>query len=46
MRSLTIRPRAMSGAEFFAALKSQAPTAENILVAAGMKKTQGGNRGR
>lgn len=29
----------MSGAEFFAALKSQAPTAENILVAAGMKKT-------
>jgi tripartite-type tricarboxylate transporter receptor subunit TctC len=39
MRSLTIRPRAMSGAEFFAALKSQAPTVENILVAAGMKKT-------
>ena len=29
----------MSGAEFFAAFKSQAPTAANILVAAGMKKT-------
>jgi hypothetical protein len=29
----------MNGAEFFAALKSQAPTVGNILVAAGMKKT-------
>ena len=38
MRSLTIRPRAQSGAEFGAALTSQAPTDQKILAAAGMKK--------
>lgn len=39
MTNLTIRPRNMSSAEFYDAIKSQSATVENILVAAGMKKT-------
>jgi tripartite-type tricarboxylate transporter receptor subunit TctC len=39
MKSLTIRPQAMTSAEFFEAIKTQAPTVENILTAAGMKKS-------
>jgi tripartite-type tricarboxylate transporter receptor subunit TctC len=39
MKSLTIRPRAMTSAEFAEAIKSQAAIVESILVAAGMKKT-------
>ena len=38
MKSLTIRPRAMTSAEFMEAIRSQASTVENILTAAGMKK--------
>ena len=39
MKSLTIRPRAMTSAQFYDAIKSQQATVEGILVAAGMKKT-------
>jgi hypothetical protein len=39
MKSLTIRPRAMTSAEFAEAIKSQAAIVESILTAAGMKKT-------
>jgi tripartite-type tricarboxylate transporter receptor subunit TctC len=39
MRNLTIRPKTMTSAEFYDAIKSQTATVENILVAAGMKKT-------
>jgi tripartite-type tricarboxylate transporter receptor subunit TctC len=39
MKGLTIRPRAMTSAEFFEAIKIQAPTVESILTAAGMKKS-------
>jgi tripartite-type tricarboxylate transporter receptor subunit TctC len=34
-----IRPRAMTAEEFFEVIKSQAPTVESILTAAGMKKS-------
>jgi len=39
MRRLTILPRALTGAQFEQALRSQAPTVEGILVAAGRKRT-------
>jgi tripartite-type tricarboxylate transporter receptor subunit TctC len=39
MANLTIRPRAMTAEEFFEVIKSQAPTVESILTAAGMKKS-------
>ena len=39
MKKLTIQPQALSGADFEASLKGQAPIVEGILAAAGMKKT-------
>jgi tripartite-type tricarboxylate transporter receptor subunit TctC len=39
MKSLTIRPRAMTSAEFAEAIKSQSGIVENILTTAGMKKS-------
>jgi tripartite-type tricarboxylate transporter receptor subunit TctC len=39
MKSLTIRPRAMTSAEFAHAIKSQAEIVESILTTAGMKKS-------
>jgi tripartite-type tricarboxylate transporter receptor subunit TctC len=39
MKSLTIRPRAMTSAEFVQAIKSQAAIVESILTTAGMKKS-------
>jgi tripartite-type tricarboxylate transporter receptor subunit TctC len=39
MKSLTIRPRAMTSAEFAQAIKSQAAIVESILTTAGMKKS-------
>jgi tripartite-type tricarboxylate transporter receptor subunit TctC len=39
MKSLTIRPRAMTSEELFDVIKTQAPTIGSILTAAGMKKS-------